>query len=159
MNRQMRRLSLKISSTKPPRTTRFTNRPMLHEVHMAFGPVESFLDQLESGYVDCEDTTGAPVIRAFDGDVYVAVPAMRVLISSLQRITNHYRMDVDFGPAIKLCNKLEANMPLTLINVQQAQSVIQLCKAAYRKMDAYVVKDLVNTELIQLELEKKGLTA
>lgn len=164
MNREQRRYeerakkrASKVAKLKA-NAYRNSNRPMLHEVQMVFGPAEAFLDELATGWVSCV-ATGEPVFKECDGNLYEAIPAMRGLVDAMERICRHYAVDLDFSPAVKLCNKLEASMPVMPENVAAARAVFDLAKAYYRKMDAYVVRGLVNTELLAYEFEKRGMTA
>ncbi len=138
-------------------------RPMLHEVHMVFGPVEAWLDELSTGFANYslnhETRRMEPIFRAPEGDMYAALPAVRGLISTFIRLMADHGMQVDFSPAVRLLNKLEADMPINQGNIDEAAAVFRFCKDAYRRMDVFRVRQIVNTELIAYEFEKKGLTA
>jgi hypothetical protein len=151
MKRQAERAK-RVSQSKPRRNWSLITRPLLHEVHMVFAPVDRLFEQLASGWVDSEK--GRPVFEDSEGVLYEATPAVRGLVSALNRILLHHKINLDLDPVLKLCNKLDANMPITPEHVNTCKALIDQCRAAYRNMDMYVVKSLVNTELIALELEK-----
>lgn len=129
------------------------NRPMPHEVHMVFEPIESFFRELSSGEVKCA-ANGAAIFIHPEGEAYEATPAVRGFIAAPYRILDHYQVRIDLMPVLKLCNKLDACMPITPEQVAQCQEIILACRKTYSKTDAYVVKGLVNTELIAHEFKK-----
>lgn len=159
MNRQMRREAARAKRMefKPRRNWANMARPLLHEVNMVFAPIDAFLRQLATGVVACAET-GEPVFSDMEGDLYQATPAVRGFVSAFERILNYYGLDIDTGPIVKLCNKLDAGMPITEGAVQHCQAIIDRCRAAYREMDMYQVKSLVNTELIDLEFKRLKVT-
>ena len=120
---------------------------------MVFEPIESFFRELASGEVKCAPN-GAAIFIHPEGEAYEATPAVRGFVAALYRILDHYQVRIDLMPVLKLCNKLDACMPITPEQVTQCQEIILLCRKAYSKTDAYVVKGLVNTELIAHEFEK-----
>ncbi len=155
MNRQMRREAARAKrmEIKPRRNWAKINRPMLHEVDQVFAPIDAFLRQLITGFVYCTEA-GAPVFSDMEGDLYEATPAVRGFVSAFDRITAHYQIEIDLTPIIKLCNKLDAGMPVNEAHVDLCRSLIDQCRTAYRNMDVYQVKSLVNTELIDLEFKR-----
>lgn len=155
MNREMRRAQAK---AKPPQGRKMRvyarlNRPMPHEVHMVFEPIESFLRELATGEVKCA-ANGAAIFLHPEGEAYEAVPAVRGFMAAMQRILDHYQLEIDLAPVLKLCNKLDACMPITPDHLRQCEQVMAACRKAYSQMDVYQVKALVNTELIAHEFEQ-----
>lgn len=157
MNRAMRRQAEKISRTQAkPARARFrpsSNVAMLHEIEMVFGPIEIFLEQLSTGEVQALGT-GEIIFRDPRGEVYEAVPAVRGFAAALTRICTHFGLPISDKPVIKLCNRLEACMPINPNDVEAAKAEIAKFRQAYRKMDLSVIKGLVTTELISIELDR-----
>lgn len=157
MNREMRRAAVRAKrmEVKPRRNWSRITRPMLHEADQVFGPIDAFLKQLQSGVVDA--AAGRAVFKDTEGHWYEATPAVRGFVSAFERILTHYQIELNLEPVLKLCNKLDAGMPLTLAHIAQCTSLIDQCRRAYMGMDVFVVKGIVNTELIALELEQRQL--
>lgn len=155
MNRQMRRAQAKAKPNQGRRMRIYSrlNRPMPHEVHMVFEPIEAFLRELASGEVKVA-ANGAVIFVHPEGEAYEAVPAVRGFMAAMYRILDYYQVHIDLMPVLKLCNKLDASMPITPEHVALCQQIITLCRKAYSQMDAYQVKSLVNTELIAHEFEQ-----
>lgn len=159
MNRQMRREAARAKRMefKPRRSWTAINRPLPHEVNMVFAPIDTFLRKLATGFIECADN-GAPIFDDVEGHAYEATPAVRGFVSAFNRILDHYSIEIDNTPIVRLCNKLDAGMPITEGAVQHCQAIIDRCRAAYRNMDVYQVKSLVNTELIDLEFKRLTVT-
>lgn len=158
MNRAERRAQEKLVRsfrTKPLKHRRVgTNTPMLHEVNMVFGPVESFLAQLATGEVNALPS-GEIIFSDYQGETYEAVPAVRGFAGALKRVCSHFNLTISDAPVVKLCNRLDACMPITPADVEAARVEVAKFREAYRKMDLVVVKGLVTTELIAIELEQR----
>ncbi len=153
MNRQMRREAARAAKRPPIQIKKWSaNKPMLHEVEMVFGPVDSLLNELSTGFVN--SVQGKPVFKDYEGVYYEAAPALSGLISAMERIFNHYKLHIDLQHLNRLCNRLDAGMPINVELITHCQHTIALCKSAYRKMDVYNVKSIVNTELIYQEQQK-----
>lgn len=163
MNRQQRRSEerqirrFKTSAALKVQAYRASNRPMLHEVHSVFDPVEQLLKELGTGMVSC-DERGVPIIKPVVGQYCQAAPALLPLINALSAACAHYQIEIDFSPAIKLTNRLDCGMPITPELVGQAKAVFRLAKQAYMRMDACVVKSFSITEQIKIAVEDSSLT-
>lgn len=130
-----------------------SNRPMLHEVDMVFGPIDTFIERLATGEVEC-DAKGRIFFRDPRGEAYEAIPAVRGFLSVWQRLNDRYDLGMDFEQATKLCNRLEAHMPIQFNEVVSLRNLIDQCRKHYMKMDVLEVKSVVNTELIAIELQQ-----
>jgi hypothetical protein len=159
VNRQMRREAARAKRMefKPRRSWTAINRPLPHEVNMVFAPIDAFLRKLATGVIECAQN-GAPIFDDVEGQAYEATPAVRGFVSAFNRILDHYGFEIDTTPIIRLCNKLDANMPINEMVVAHCQGIVDRCRMAYRTMDMYQVKALVNTELIDLEFKRLKVT-
>lgn len=158
MNRAMRREAERFAklSSRPQRKrhTVQNNVPLLHEVEMVFGPIEAFLDQLATGEVTAL-ASGEIIFSSPQGETYEAVPAVRGFSGALKRICGHFALPITDAPLVRLCNRLEACMPITPKDVYEARIQVEMFRQVYRKMDVSVVKGLVTTEMIAIELQQK----
>lgn len=152
MNRQLRRQAARQKPPAPTRRWQFSgSKPRLHEIDFVFSPVERAFSQLASGEID--SVQGRPCFVDQEGVMYELAPALRGFASALHRISAAHSLDIDFAPVLKLCNRLDASMPITPELVAQCSAIITRFRVAYQKMDMYKVGSLVNTELIALEME------
>lgn len=163
MNRELRRAAEKLKKQAPLHAPKAgqqprKNKPTFVEQMLAYHPIESVLKQLASGEIECT-RDGTPIHEDIgDGTAYQVTPAMRGWVSTMERIHAHYNHPVDFTALIRLCNKLDAGMPITQHNLAECIELVATSKAAYKNMDVYEVKSLVNTEMIAFEFERLKTT-
>lgn len=132
--------------------------PMLHEVKRAFDPLDGLLEQLATGEVECY--RGLPVLwDKEDKAYYEAVPALRSFVVAFDMILADHHMNVDSSPLIRLCNKLEAGMPITTDLLDLCVHVTNLYRTAYRKVDAVRAHEIAKKVQIKILVENLGLTA
>lgn len=132
-------------------------KPTFVEVMLAFRPADELLLQLRTGFVDCLKN-GEPIIHdKTDDDLYILAPALRGWVDAMERIMKHHRLNMDLGPMSRLASKLEAGMPINSQHIEQCQAVVNRCRAAYKNMDIFVVKELVKTQMIAFEVDRLKL--
>jgi hypothetical protein len=160
MNRELRRAAERATKKLRPQALKRTskapqvNKPTFVEMMLAFRPIEDVLRTLTQGEVECMPN-GTPIHTDLaENEAYQITPAMRGWVAAMERIHAHHGQNLDFGPLVRLCNKLDACMPITKANVDECKRIVATSKAAYRDMDIYTVKSLVKTEMIAFEFER-----
>lgn len=123
---------------------------------MVFGPIEQFLKVLKTGVVDSEKN-GIITFEDYHKERYAAIPAVRVFVGALERLCGGFNIKMSFDHIKKMCNRLDACMPITKKEVEESIESIKNMKKAYMHMDVFKVEALVKTELISLEVERLNL--
>ena len=128
---------------------RLRNCPTLADMARAFGPVDTALAQLAKGYILAD---GATPVCCYDGRPLELAPALAGLAEAWRSVLDHYRIDVDVAPLIRLADALAGGEMIPLELVDDCQALVIALKRAYRRMDVHQVKSLCNTVSIGILL-------
>lgn len=132
-------------------------RPTFVDLMKAFGAIDAMLAKLAEGWI--HDIQGAAVFRnPADGGWYEIPAAMEGWVALWERLDARYALGLDLDPARKMIARLRYGAPVPPKLVQQVQALVDRCKGAYRRMDAYEVAAIVKTQLIANAAEVAGLT-
>ncbi|WP_374537227.1 hypothetical protein [Chitinimonas taiwanensis] len=157
MNRAERREAKK--SAKRAGTGRrraLINRPMLHEIHRVFAPIDALFAELRAGEVSA--VQGEAVFQDQDG-YHTAAPALEGWVDLWEMLKREYRLQLNLAPLHVLASMLRDGTLLTLDQVDAAYAVINSCRDLYRGMDVYQVKSFVRTQQVKIAMEDAGLIA
>lgn len=131
-------------------------RPTISDQFKAFGVMDSIMLRLAEGWIHAQQ--GNPVFFNHADETWYDIPAAaRGWIALWERLAERYHLDLDFGPLHKLFNRLDAGMPITPEEVATCTAIIATCKRHYRRMDIYVIGELVKTQKIANAAEAAGL--
>lgn len=157
MNRAERREANKAARrASSGRKREMINRPMLHEIHRVFAPIDALFDELRAGEVS--SVLGEVVFQDQEG-YHTAAPALEGWVDLWEMLKREYRLQLDLAPLHVLASKLRDGTLLTLAEVDAAYSVINSCRDLYRGMDVYQVKSFVRTQQVKIAMEDAGLIA
>lgn len=133
-------------------------RPTFADMLKAFGPVDAMLARLADGWI--HELQGAAVfLNPQDGVWYEIPEALAGWIALWERLDARYGLQLELEPMRKIVARLRYGTPIPPELVAQAQTLVDTCKRAYRRMDLYAVGAIVKTQLIANHAEQLGLTA
>jgi hypothetical protein len=132
-------------------------RPTFVAMLKAFGPVDAMLARLADGWI--HELQGAAVfLNPQDGVWYEIPEALEGWIALWERLDARYGLQLELEPMRKIVARLRYGTPIPPELVAQAQTLVDTCKRAYRRMDLYAVGAIVKTQLIANHAEQLGLT-
>lgn len=132
-------------------------RPTFVDMLKAFGPVDAMLARLADGWI--HELQGAAVfLNPQDGVWYEIPEALAGWIALWERLDARYGLQLELEPMRKIVARLRYGTPIPPELVAQAQTLVDTCKRAYRRMDLYAVGAIVKTQLIANHAEQLGLT-
>jgi len=132
------------------------HRPTLIQQHRAFALIDQIHDRLARGEV--EIVQDRPVFQdPTDGKWYFIDDALDGWVQAWQRIVAWYRLPCDFDPILRLRNRLALDEPLTADDVANSQRVVDSLRRAYRGMDVYQTRQLVQTTELAIKFQDAGL--
>ncbi|ROH87987.1 hypothetical protein ED236_00395 [Pseudomethylobacillus aquaticus] len=128
MNRAQRRQENRLARAKPNRSRAIysTSFTLLFE---SFDTIDRMIQKLRHG--ELEYISGVPVVMSLKGEWYAMLPALDGWIAYWRELTEQHNISYDDSPLAKLRNKLEYSMPLTLDDVDAAESVVHLQRKLY----------------------------
>lgn len=132
-------------------------RPTFVDMLKAFGAVDAMLARLADGWI--HELQGAAVfLNPQDGVWYEIPAALEGWIALWERLDARYGLQLELEPMRKIVARLRYGTPIPPELVAQAQTLVDTCKRAYRRMDLYAVGAIVKTQLIANHAEQLGLT-
>ena len=132
-------------------------RPTFVDMLKAFGPVDAMLARLADGWI--HELQGAAVfLNPQDGVWYEIPEALEGWIALWERLDTRYALQLELTPMRQVVARLRYGARIPPELVAQAQTLVDTCKRAYRRMDLYAVGAIVKTQLIANHAEQLGLT-
>jgi len=128
-------------------------RPTFVDMLKAFGPVDAMLARLADGWI--HELQGAAVfLNPQDGVWYEIPEALEGWIALWERLDTRYALQLELTPMRQVVARLRYGAPIPPELVAQAQTLVDTCKRAYRRMDLYAVGAIVKTQLIANHAEQ-----
>lgn len=117
-------------------------------------PMRQALAEVKSGEVD--SIRGYAVTRLHAKDEYARLDfCINGFVALLERLMP----DLDTGPANRLSKRLESGVPLTIMEIDATLALLNIAEDSLVGMPIDKVKDAVQVEQINIELEALGLKA
>jgi hypothetical protein len=137
--------------------SRRPQRPNIADMMKAFGCIDAMLSRLAQGWI--HELQGAAVFLNPEDGVWYEIPeALEGWIALWERIDARYGLQLELEPMRKIVARLRYGTPIPPGLVAQAQTLVDTCKRAYRRMDLYAVGAIVKPQLIANHAEQLGLT-
>jgi len=158
MNREQRRAAERAAKQTPrgrrQRHYAAANLPRPDEVHRAFHPLDSLLEQiLATG--ELETAEGIAIMRGHDaGEWYTAPDAIDGWIEFWERATRRLSLPtVDLAPLRQLVEAFRDDLPLTRSAIEDCIDCQTKLRAIYRRCNVYQIRDVAHEEQIAIQLE------
>lgn len=132
----------------PPRNNRITAK----EAEQICGPIRRNFLELRSGFAD--SVRGYVVFQDWQGEYSRMDHALVGWVDCWNRFDYH---DIDLAPLTNLRRKLEAGTPLTIPEIDACLRTLAIQQKQLTRMPRDHIQQQTTTELIQIELEKRGI--
>lgn len=151
MNRQFRR---KAAKAKPHGNRHDAARiPKIILQDRDFSQIDLLILKLRKGEVETVD--GHIVMTSADGETYRVIPALEGWIEYWRSLAEKTGVEYDDGGLIKLKNKLQYGMPLSLSDVVDAELIVEAQRAMFYRTPASLISSQATTQQIKMLMEDR----
>jgi len=149
MNRAQRRAMMR---NKQRLAERFVPLPALLDEFTIFDMPQTILDKLRNGEIEAYQ--GRPVFRDNTGAICEICPALSGWIYTWQRINDELGLNINLDPLGRLHNKLQADMPLQLADIEAAETTLTTMRQVFRASDRRQIASIAKTAQIAILIEE-----
>ena len=116
-----------------------------------FNQIDLLMLKLGKGEVETID--GHIIMTSMDGETYRVVPALEGWIECWRALAKKGGVEYDDGPLVRLKNRLDSGMTLTMDAIEKAKEVVDLQRRMFFAAPARVISSEAITQQIKIMMD------
>lgn len=149
MNRQLRRAAARARPTGNRHDHARIPKIILQD--RDFSQIDLLILKLRKGEVETID--GHIIMRNMDGETYRVIPALEGWIEYWRGLAERTGVEYDDGGLVRLKNRLERGMPLTIQAIDAAAEVVDTQRRMFFSIPAQLISSQATTQQIKMLME------